>query len=491
MRRFDLPAVTVLAVALRLVVLFLWSPELSGDALDYDRLARSLVAGRGYVNPMGDPTSWRPPLYPAFVAVGYILSGRSIQSVRVLQAGLDIGTVIFTYVIGYWLFGRKSGLVAALLVALNPGTIAATGRLLSETLFTLLFMAGIAGSVSWLGAIRDNRRVAAVATGIAAGALLGAGTLTRGVLLLYPLVLVGLALVTVHVSTSSSVCPGLEGWRTALLGCLALLLAFGLTLTPWLIRNYRVQGAFVPVTTEVGMTLYASYNPPQGWIFGMLPHDEVTAGAERLPEPQASATLVRAALASIQASPLKAMKLEFLKILYFWAPFDWEILPFYGAFNPVYAFIALWALVYGGLWGWRKNVLATAAAWLPIVFLFGMALVFYGSPRLRLPAEPLLALFAATQLVSLDRLAGRRRSRAVVISMALCLAIISIFAGSIKQVAKERMFAPTKGSTIPPAIAARQIAGYDIRAPLVQPQSREPGQHEKFWNWYRIAVPTA
>src|SRR2546428_13912428 len=79
MRRFELLLVILLAAALRFLVVLVWSPDLSGDALDYDRLARSLAEGRGYVNAMGQPTSWRPPLYPAFVAAGYAFTDRSMH----------------------------------------------------------------------------------------------------------------------------------------------------------------------------------------------------------------------------------------------------------------------------------------------------------------------------------------------------------------------------------------------------------------------------
>lgn len=440
MRRFELPVVIALAAALRLLTLFLWAPELSGDAVDYDRLARGLVEGRGYVNSRGEPTSWRPPLYPGFVATGYVLGNGSAQVVRVLQAALDLGTVACAFIIGRSLFGRNPGLIAALLVALNLGTLAATGRLLSETLFTFLLMAAAAVSEQWLRAVRGGRTGAAIALGVAAGALLAGGTLTRGTLLLYPFVLVAVAAVVLCLSRSQAeqgpVGPG--RWRAVSLGSIVLLSAFALVLTPWVLRNYRVHGAFVPVATQVGMTLYGSYNPPQGWIFGILPHDSVTAAAERLSEPEASAALVREALGSIRAFPLRTLKLEGLKILYFWAPFDWEILPFYGVFNPTYAFVVLWALTYPLFHFRRESVLTTAAVWLPVLYLFGMALLFYGSPRFRLPAEPLLAVFAAAHLVALDRRVGRRTSMAVVVATVSSLLIVSIVAGPIKVLFKER-----------------------------------------------------
>jgi hypothetical protein len=212
------------------------------------------------------------------------------------------------------------------------------------------------------------------------------------------------------------------------------------------------------------MTLYGSYNPPQGWIFGILPRDSVTAAAEQLPEPEASAALVRATLGSIRAFPLKTLKLEGLKILYFWAPFDWEILPFYGVFNPTYAFIVLWALMYLAFHFRRESVLDTAAEWLPILYLFGMALIFYGSPRFRLPAEPLLALFAAAQLVALDRRVGRGTLMALVVATVSSVLIASIVAGPIKHFAKERLFVSCKSSEVSSAPSTAQASCTDIAA---------------------------
>ena len=429
MRHYELVAVLALATVLRLVLVVLWTPELSGDALDYDRLARSLVDGRGYTNSRGEPTSWRPPLYPAFVAAGYIVSGGSVRGVRLFQALLDVGTVALTYQLGKRLFGLSVGRIAGLLVAVNVGTIAASSRLLSESVFTALLMAAVVLSDGWRRAMNDNRKQAAIVLGIVCGAVVGAGTLCRGVLLLYPLCLVCMAALWVHISESASV-------RTILRASFALLLGFALILMPWTVRNYRVQGAFIPVSTQLGVALYSAYNPPDGWRFGLDAQDENTAVAGRLPEVEASAMLRRAAVESILSSPRKTLELEILKAVYFWVPVDWEILPFYGAFNLTYAFVGLWALGYMGLRVGRGNALATWPAWLPIIYAFGMALVIQGSPRYRLPVEPLLAVFAAAALVALYRSAGRRTFAAVVTGTASALLCIYAFAGPAKHIVK-------------------------------------------------------
>ena len=441
MRRYDLLAVLTLAAAVRFLLLLLWSPELSGDALDYDRLARALIEGRGYVNAQGEPTSFRPPLYPAFVAAGYALSGGAVQAVRFLQATLDLGTVALTYLIGRRLFGRGQGLLAALLLSLNLGTVAATGQLLSETLFTFLLMATVAVTVRWLWAMREGRVQAVVALGIGTGLLLGACTLTRGIFLLYTVPLTVVAIWTRWVGKpASDWVPSAPALRKATLGAILVVpLTFVLVLAPWTLRNYRVHGAFVPVTTQLGLMLYASYNPREG-VFGLNPSDEVTAAAERLSEPEASAALVRATVDLIHASPGKALRLEALKVLYFWAPLDWEILPFYGAFNPTYAFIAIWSLVYVALRLPREPSSPTWPAWLPILYFFGTALLFMGSPRYRLPVEPLLALFAAAGLATLDRRVGRRTSVALAGGTMVFFLLVAAFAEPLKHVAKGWIF---------------------------------------------------
>jgi 4-amino-4-deoxy-L-arabinose transferase-like glycosyltransferase len=437
MRRYELPAILILAAAVRLLLVPLWSPELSGDASDYDRLARALLEGRGYVNARGEPTSLRPPLYPAFVAAGYALGGGAVQVVRLLQAALDVGMVALTYLIGRRLFGRGAGLLAALLISVNFGTVAATGRLLSETLFTFLLMAAVAMTVEWLRPLREGRGQAAVWLSIGTGVLLGAGTLTRGIFLLYIVPLIVLAAWTGWVREAASDCPpSAPARRRATWGAiLALPVTFALVLAPWTLRNYRVHGAFVPVTTQIGIMLYASYDPPKG-VFGLLPRNAVSAAAEKLSEPEASAALVRAAVDAITASPGKALRLAALKVLYFWAPLDWEILPVYGAFNPTYAFIAIWSLVYVAVRRPFEKSLPAWPAWLPILFLFGMALLFHGSPRYRLPAEPLLALFAAMGLVTLDRRVGRRNSTALAGGTMVFLLVVCAFAEPLRHVAK-------------------------------------------------------
>jgi 4-amino-4-deoxy-L-arabinose transferase-like glycosyltransferase len=449
MRRFDFPVIIALAAVLRFAMFSLWTPVLVTDAADYDRLARGLLEGRGYVNTAGVPTSWRPPLYPVFVAMAYAVSDGSMAFVRLIQIGVDLGTVACVYAITRSLFTRAVALVAAICVAMNVGTAAATSRLLSETLFTAFLVAAVGVSALWIDSITKARAARAATCGIALGILLAGGTLTRGILLLYPFVLVILAVVSVWRPVFDR-----RRAQAAMVASLAMVFAFCATLAPWTIRNYKVHHAFIPVATQLGATLYGAFNPPHGWIFGMHPRDEVTEAAAHLPEAETSAALTRATLDSIRASPSNVLRLEVLKIVYLWVPLDWEILPIYGVFNPTYAFIGFWAFVYGvRRVRQRPQLLATAPAWLPIVYFVAVALVFYGSPRFRLPMEPLLAMFAAAELILLSERLGARRAVAVVTATVCCSGILFFAVVPLKDYVKQRMF--SMRDTASPLIVGR------------------------------------
>ena len=380
-----------------------WQPTLAADAADYDRLARALLDGEGFVDTRGSPTSFRPPLYPAFVAFWYALAGPGTRWIGWAQVALDLTTVWITYQLARHWLAERWALWAAGLTAANLALISATGRLLSESLFTALLMAAVwLASLAWREPARTRPGVAALA-----GSVFGFAVLTRGVLLPFVFLIV-LAAAVAH--------------RRLPRGTVPFVMAFLVVLTPWTLRNLRVHDAFVPVTTQVGITLYAGFAPPGG-VFGLQPSDSVVQAVQHLSEPEQSAALVRASLRTALSDPVATLALEARKAVYFWSPVDWEILPRYGTFNPTYA----WTVVLAALFLWlgyqggpRRRDLWPV--WLPVAFLFAMALVFHGSPRYRLPAEPFLAVLAAAGVrAAVRRWGGAGATRRLLTLAALCV----------------------------------------------------------------------
>ena len=176
-------------------------------------------------------------------------------------------------------------------------------------------------------------------------------------------------------------------WRAA--G--AFVAAAALTVSPWIVRNFVVLGAPV-LTTQGGITLYSSYRPPEGKILGVLVQDEEVRRAQARGEVEGDRQLTAAAFRLAVSRPLETLRLALLKVAFFWVPIDWEVRQPPGRLDPVFLFalpFAAWGAV-------RERRLR-----LPCFLLAGLTVfsaVAYGSPRLRLPYEPLVHLLAAAPL---------------------------------------------------------------------------------------------
>ena len=65
-------------------------------------------------------TYWQMPLYMIFLAVSFKMFGFGIVQARMVSVFLGFFTVIFTYLLGRELFNKKIGLLATLLLIVNP-----------------------------------------------------------------------------------------------------------------------------------------------------------------------------------------------------------------------------------------------------------------------------------------------------------------------------------------------------------------------------------
>lgn len=367
--------IIALAAAVRLAALLVVpAPAFSGDAVDYDRLARSLVAGKGYVAETGQPTAERPPLYALLVAGIYAVFGPHAGTVLVIQALLDAGNCGLIWAVGRRLAGEPAGGIAGVLASLHATFIGASRLLISETLGLFWLLLGF-----WcLLRLLDRPSMRWIA---ALGTTLGLSILTRGITLLLPI---------------ACLAPFVRswGWRPAVRRWALLLAVVTAVLAPWAIRNWRVFHEVVPVATQIGHTLYSSYRPPEGKGFGYYTEDETVAAAKaRLSEPEASRYLARETLNYLRQEPGVIPRLTLMKLGLFLAPIDWELLGGgQGVWNPTYAFILPFALL--GMWAAAPMGADTRWLWWFAGYFVLMAAVFYGSPRLRLPVEAPLLVWA-------------------------------------------------------------------------------------------------
>jgi hypothetical protein len=185
-----------------------------------------------------------------------------------------------------------------------------------------------------------------------------------------------------------------------------------LVLAPWWIRNWRVTGAFVPTTLQIGASLYDGLNPRATGrsnmdfvrpAFQQLKQEDRRLGRPRSDfELRLNRRLRDEALDWAGRNPGRVCELAAAKFLRLWSPWPadgefsrplFQLLTFLG-------YVPLLGLAAGGLWTARHNV----AAWLllaPAAYLSALHMVFVSSIRYRQPAMLALIPAAAWFLVSL------------------------------------------------------------------------------------------
>ena len=132
--------VLLAALLIRAAVVYWKAKELNVDRDNYLAIGHNLVENFEYSSVTGQPTAHRPPLYPMFVAVCWLLGGTVVLGIA--QILLGIATVWLTV-----LFARSLGLspviqfVAAVIVALDPLLVQYTSRAMTETLCVFLMTA--------------------------------------------------------------------------------------------------------------------------------------------------------------------------------------------------------------------------------------------------------------------------------------------------------------------------------------------------------------
>lgn len=240
--RRDLLIVLLLAVSLRTVFSLrsFGDPEnrqMEQDSYGYRTLANNLLAGRGFarmhtVGPQGEklwtPELCRTPGYPLLIAGFEWLTGHGRAATIIFQQVLGIVLCLMTMILCQRHFGRKAGLVAGCLLALDLQAIGLSNILYADFVFgfilcCLVFLIAkcVEGGSIWFG--------------LGAGLLLGIGILTRPAGMPLPIVITVVIIIYAFLKRYTRLIPA------ALIICFAAYLpVFG-----WAIRNGIVCGEYV------------------------------------------------------------------------------------------------------------------------------------------------------------------------------------------------------------------------------------------------------
>jgi 4-amino-4-deoxy-L-arabinose transferase-like glycosyltransferase len=167
-------------VRLLLIVWFHGQPVYIADAKEYNAIALNLFEHGEFAVTPGQPTSIRPPLYPALLAGIYrVMGAENHTAVRVVQAVLSLLTTVIVYQLARAMYGAPVATWAAAGVCFYPSLVFTGNLLLTETLFTFWLCL-----FCWL--IQRYLTTAGLGVLLAAGAVLGLAALTRSVVWLFP-----------------------------------------------------------------------------------------------------------------------------------------------------------------------------------------------------------------------------------------------------------------------------------------------------------------
>jgi 4-amino-4-deoxy-L-arabinose transferase-like glycosyltransferase len=400
-----LAAILLVTVLGRVAFILLFDHALSLQTSGYDAYAVSLIEGRGYTrfdDRGGD--SGLPPLYPFFLAGVYKALGRDPIAVAVVQIGLDALAVLLVCWIGRRVAGEAVGLLAAAFYGVYPYLLYQNLTLNDTGLFILLLAAGIAAAYK----ARDTRDPR---WAVALGVVFGLGALTKTlIVLILPLLALWWW--------------GALGLRRAVMLSAASAIALALVIAPWVVRNTRLHGELVLISTNAGSNLHQGNNAcvadylARGWdaqwvrCIALAPPELSETGADRWHREQA--------LAYLREHPGEWPRLFWTKLWVLWSPaimpydlppdpylVDDAVLQFHTpAFEAARVLHALYftpllILGFAGLiLGWRDR-LEIAPLVAVLVAITVAYLIFHPSTRYRSPADPFLFILAAYSVTRL------------------------------------------------------------------------------------------
>jgi hypothetical protein len=335
------------------------------DMFQYDMLARSLAAGNGFrwyaeadltqltsaldaspslstsfdlasvkdYNPLlGIPTSFRAPLYPAFLAIVYFVNGMDFSrffAARLAQA-IFLGAPLapLTYGVGQRLFGLReiapeqpaypgaalrwpSPKIAAWIVAAYPLLLVYPLGLGTENPFFVLLL------VSFLFLLKSIEKPS-LANLLLAGTCLGLTALTRSVIVLFAI-------------SAFSYLLYLLGKRA-----FPAVAAFGLVITPWIVRNSLLHHKLTGIETSMGYNLYLGYHPDGNGSFVFGPSLDLLTILDDATRDRIG---TESAIEFIRAQPERFVPLAINRLGYFFGLEKRVLMYFYG--NNLIGFVPL------------------------------------------------------------------------------------------------------------------------------------------------------
>ncbi|MGE5655702.1 MAG: glycosyltransferase family 39 protein [Actinomycetota bacterium] len=233
--------IILLGISLRL----LWALAVPvvplSDSLAYDTFAKNLATGQGYGWDSSSLTAYWPVGTAFIYSLLYRILGHTYWPIVVLNlilAGAIVGVSMALAAI--W-FNQKIALLTGLLLALWPSQIQFTTVLASELPFSALMMVAL---LLW-----ETEAITLRSRAIGVGVLMAAASYMRPTAMLLPILFLFFRVLKTK-----------EIFKTVT-ATLIILLIMAVLIAPWSIRNTKLYGQFVTISTNGGANLWMGNNP--------------------------------------------------------------------------------------------------------------------------------------------------------------------------------------------------------------------------------------
>ena len=220
--------------------------RVGGDAEFYVNLASTVAQGMGFTY-AHQPTAFRPPLYPLFLAgMMEVFGDAYLLATRLLQCAVGLVAVWFCWRTATRIFGEEAGW-ATLLIALYFPSLAIFPTEMMTECFATCLVAGFFWSAL------DKSHLFGRSTAMYLGLVVGLATLLR-----FNMAILGPLAAWMMVRTA--------GLRRALPNVAFLALVAGAIVAPWIVRNEIVFRGQVLFSTQGGYNALQGVLTPQGRV---------------------------------------------------------------------------------------------------------------------------------------------------------------------------------------------------------------------------------
>ena len=353
------------------------------------QIASSIAMGKGFSWPdefrRQGATAWMPPVYPLIISASFrifgIYSQKAAIAIELFQIILSVATCLTIYKLGKILYNAHVGIITALIFAFYPSSIHyAVQKIWSTTLFTLSFLVIILLCLQQISRPTIGRS-------LGLGVLMGFAALVNPIVIgSYPFFLFWIYL---HAKADR---------RAMVKSITTILLMLGLSITPWLIRNYMAFGQFIFIKSNFGHELFRGNNLYATGHFTKGSHFDALTKAERdylasTDEISFNRFLLHKAINFIKTHPGRFVQLTTIRFTSYWTNMMQSLRLKKGIVQALYyVFLALSA---AGvlLTDWKRSdiqLILLALISLPLPYYFTVVGLF----RYRYPLEPLLLIFS-------------------------------------------------------------------------------------------------